>query len=760
MKFIRKKILVSFVITVLVSFVSYAQSVEITGKIIDEKSNKNIENATVRVVKNNEYTVSDKKGAFKINAEIGDKIEVSHISYKTIVSELQNKLIIKLQLAQIDLNEIIVTANPLQDISQSVVINDASKRISQPRSVGHLFKDIKGFGIVKKGAYASEPVFRSFKYEQLNVQYDGGMKVLNACPNRMDPITTHVIPEEIEKIEIVKGPFTVRFGQNFGGIINLVSKNPTKDKLGIHGSVEGGYESNGNNLVTGASMLYVNEKFDILFNGSYRDFGDYSDGNGTVVPSSFRTTDYSIKVGLNPTDNQRFLFTWRQSFGRDIDHAGLMMDSPFDDSFLAGIDYKLKGISEKIESFSAKVFHSYVDHLMTNEGRPNFMMTDSSSPVEVWTSGGKVELVLRTSEKSRVFTGIDANLIRREGDRTRIVKIMNGIVLSTPMTFIDKIWQDANLNDIGLFAEGKFKITDFTTLTTGTRADFISTSIDDPAADFEALYGGVIDDKSEINISANASIKFQKEGFQAQIAIGRGVRTASMIERYINHFNVSVDPYEYVGNPNLKPEINNQIELSFSKKFETIELGGAVFYSFLRDYITAEVNPSIPRKFMPTTPPIVSKQFINIDKASQIGFEFSFNVKASEKLKFTSDISFTKAQNEDFDEPLAQIPPFMANLGVRFEEEQYWISLSSRLVARQDRVSASFMEEESPGFGTLDIRAGFEPFEGFSIGAALLNVFDKTYYEHLNFSYSNSNTLSGKIYEPGRNFTTYIKYKF
>ncbi|WP_456377407.1 TonB-dependent receptor domain-containing protein [Lutibacter sp.] len=753
----KKIFLLSFI---LLSTINYSQSAKISGKIIDKKTNNPIENTTIKVVKNNEYTISDKNGAFKINAQIGDKIEVSHISYKTIIVEIQNNSTIKLQSAQIELNEIIVTANPLQDISQSVVINDASKRISQPRSVGHLFKDIKGFAITKKGAYASEPVFRAFKYEQLNIQYDGGFKILNACPNRMDPITTHVIPEEIEKIEIVKGPFTVRFGQNFGGIINLVSKNPTKGQFGLHGSVEGGYETNGNNLVTGASLLYVSEKFDILFNGSYRDFGDYEDGNGTEVPSSFKTTDYSIKVGLNPTNNQRLQLSWRQSFGRDIDHAGLMMDSPYDDSFLVGLDYKWKEISEKIESFTAKVFHSYVDHLMTNEGRPNFMMTDSSSPVEVWTTGGKVELVLKPSDNSRIFTGIDANLIRREGDRTRIVKIMNGNVLPNPMTFIDKIWQDSNLNDVGVFVEGKFKVADFTTLTTGVRADFISTSINDPAADFEALYGGEIGDKTETNISANASVKYQKNGFQTQFALGRGVRTASMIERYINHFNVGVDPYEYVGNPNLKPEVNTQIELSFIKNFKTIEIGAAVFYSFLTDYIQPIVNEDIPRKFMATVPPTVAKQFMNIDKASQTGVEFTFNYKATDKLTFTSDLSYTQAENKDINEPLAHIPPFMANLGAKFQDNKFWMALNARLVAEQSRISDSFMEQETPGFGTLDFRIGVEPYKGLSIGAAVLNIFDKTYYEHLNFSYSNSNILSGKIYEPGRNFTTYIKYKF
>ena len=292
------------------------------------------------------------------------------------------------------------------------------------------------------------------------------------------------------------------------------------------------------------------------------------------------------------------------------------------------------------------------------------------------------------------------------------------------------------------------------------RADFISSSVNDPASDFLALYGGEIEDASETNISGNTSVKYQSNGFQTQLALGRGIRTATMIERYINHFSVGVDPYEYVGNPNLDPEINNQIELSFSKRFESIELGASIFYSYLENYIVPVVNNLIPRKFMPTTPPIVSKQFVNIDKASQTGVEFNFNYKATDKLLFTSEFSYTYAENIDMKEPLAQIPPFMATVGAKFENKNYWFALNSRLVANQSRVATSFMEKKTPGFGTLDFRAGFEPIKNLLVGAAVLNVFDKIYYEHLNFAYKNSNTLSGKIYEPGRNFTTYIKYKF
>ena len=59
-----------------------------------------------------------------------------------------------------------------------------------------------------------------------------------------------------------------------------------------------------------------------------------------------------------------------------------------------------------------------------------------------------------------------------------------------------------------------------------------------------------------------------------------------------------------------------------------------------------------------------------------------------------------------------------------------------------------------------DFRVGYEPVLSLSVGAAVLNILDTTYYEHLNFSYKNSNSLSGEIYEPGRNFTVYIKYRF
>ncbi|MGB5393939.1 MAG: TonB-dependent receptor [Lutimonas sp.] len=754
-----KKIFWLFAILFFCLQILVAQENIIRG-VIKDIHNQPIENVILTSENSTKVTETNPFGIFEIEATKGEIIKVSHINFKTIEVALSDGIQIVLKEKTIELDNIVLKANPFRDIAQSNIVYDDIKTTTQPRNVSDLFKDIPGFGIQKRGAYASEPVFRAFKYEQLNIQYDGGMKILNACPNRMDPITTHVIPEEIERIEIVKGPFTVRFGENFGGIINMVTKSASTQKMGLSGNIETGYETNGNNFTGRGSLVYKQEKIDVELNGSYRDYGDYTDGNGTEVPSSFTTTDYSVKFGLNPSENQRLRLSWRQSFARDIDHAGLPMDSPYDDSYLLGLDYKITKISDLFNSFLIKGFYSEVDHLMTNENRPSFKMTGASSNVFATTYGGRTEVTLTPNEKLAVFTGLDGNFISREGDRIRTIKMMNGSVLPNPIVKVDKIWQDSEVNDVGIFAEAKYKSSDFLIFTAGLRSDFVLAAIHDPEQDFLDLYGGEIDDQKETNVSGNISTAYSKNGTKLQFSFGHGVRTASMIERFINHFNVGTDPYEYVGNPYLDPESNNQFEISFQQNLDRIEFGTSIFYSFLRDYITAIVDETIPRKFMPTVEPIFAKRFINVDKAMQTGFELYFNYELLTHLKFTSDLSYTFGKNKDFNEPLPQITPLTAHLGLHFDNQKYWFHLNSRLVDEQNRIALSFGEETTPGFATLDFSAGFIPFKNLTIGGAVLNIFDKAYYEHLNYSYQNSNLLSGRIYEPGRNFTLYVNYNF
>ncbi len=666
----------------------------------------------------------------------------------------------------VKLDEVIVTGKLKKDPVFSVSSNNYAKKIVQPKNVADLFNNINGFSVIKRGNYAIDPSFRAAQYEQLNIQYDGGTKAMHACPNRMDPITTHIIPEEISKIEIIKGPYTVRYGATFGGIINLVTQKPNYEDYGFHGKVSGGYESNGNSLVNLAELQYINKKFDIVANGGYRNFGNYKDGFGTEIPSSFKSSDYGIKLGYNFTKNQRLKIDWRQSFGRDVLHAALPMDTEYDNSSILSVDYKIDEIADKIKSISVKGYHSFVDHLMTNTNRPSFMMMEASSAVEATTIGGKFEMNWNPSKNLNVFSGVDLMNIARDGERTRVVKIMNGNPLPNPRTFNDKVWQDSQITDLGFFTEAKYNLNKKTVLTTGIRYDNVTSDIKDPEDDFAAMYN--LKKRTEHTFSGTISIKkMLSDKLTLEAAYGRGTRTANMIERFINHFTVGQDPYEYLGNPDLKAEINNQFEIGV-KGFEKLKNGfnsfqfeTSLYYSAFENYIVGIVDPTKTRKFMPMANPRNVKVFQNLDNAFKTGFEAKAQLDFLDFYNFKTEFSYVYTKNKDLDESLPLTPPFTTKFTFGFEKENIWANAQYNLISKQENISASFGETSTKGYQTVDLRFGGKPFKNATLGLAVLNVFDKGYNSHLNFSFTNqANFGRTPVTEPGRNFSAFLQYTF
>lgn len=666
----------------------------------------------------------------------------------------------------VQLDEVLVTGNSITDPVLTNVSNDYQKNIVQPKNIADLFDEINGFSLIKRGNYAIEPSFRASQYEQLNIQYDGGTKAMYACPNRMDPITTHVIPEEVSKIEIIKGPYTVRYGATFGGVVNIVTNKPRFGNSGFHGKASGGYESNGNSFVTMLQLQQVTDKYDLVGNVDYRDFGNYKDGSKTEIPSAFRSTDYGLKFGYNLTENQRLQARWSQSFGRDVLHAGLPMDTDYANSSILSLDYKWSNIGDIVKGFTAKAYYSYVDHLMTNKDRPTFMMIEATSAVNATTMGGKLELNWKPATKLNVFSGVDVMHVARDGGRNRLVKMMNGMMLPMPMQFNDKVWQDSYIGDIGLFTEAKWSVTPSAIITAGMRTDIVTSDIKDPEADFNAMY--YLRKRTEQNVSGTVSVKkIVSDKFMIEAAFGRGVRSANMIERFINHFTVGQDSYEYIGNPNLKAEINNQFEIGFkghenlNNGFDKFSYETSFYYSFFKNYIVAVEDSSLNRKYMPSLQPTHPKVFQNLDNAYKTGFEIMGQLDFLNNYFVKTEAAYVYAKNKDLNESLPLLPPFNMTLILGFEQNKVWANARYNINSKQTHISKSFGEMETPGYQTLDCRFGIKPYKNISLGVAVLNVFDETYHDHLNFSFNNQADFGTvPITEPGRNFTFFLEKKF
>lgn len=745
----------------------YAQQKAITGKIYDAANNETLAGVVVQTTNADAKTISDIDGKFTIKVAPGTMLIFSYPNFKTTKLPAKDGMKVALTKKAISLDEVVIKANPIEDITHSVVVMDDVVKSSQPRNVADLFKDIPGFSIQKRSATAMEPSLRSFKYEEMNIKYDGGNKMVNACPNRMDPITAHVIPESVRKIEVVKGPFTVRFGQVFGGVVNMVTRQPTPDDYGLHGNLQSGYETNGSNLVLRTDLLYAAKKFDLSIDGEHRDFGDYTDGSGVKTSAGFKTDSYSVKLGYNPTQNQRLQINWHQKFGSDIKHAGLPMDSPKDDSYLLGLDYKIKKLSKKVKYVQFKSYYSYVDHLMTNgygmeKPRPNYPGMDARTPVTSNTMGGKFEVAFTPKKEWLIYTGLDADIIKRDGTKTVIINNNpnTGVALDPVMIKKMKVWQDAYINDFGVFAEANRKLSEHYYVTAGLRTDYVVSESNDPAKGFVDIYGET-GQKTDVTIGGNVSVKYKKDSYQLQLAVGRGTRTPSMLERYIYRFIVGSDSRQYIGNPDLKPEINNQVEWSVQKKWEKFQAGGGIFYSYFQDYITPVLAPALISPVGSCgAPPKSPKVFQNVD-AYQYGFDAYVAYKLNDRWTFKTDIALTKAYDITLSEPLSQVAPPNAHLEAKYDAGKYWVDVRGEWVATQTDFAPSFLETETPGHNTLDLRLGCKPYKGLSIGAAVLNITDEAYYNHLNFAFKNADDLNGRrIYEPGRSFSVFLKYKF
>ncbi len=668
----------------------------------------------------------------------------------------------------LNLDEVIVSGDLRKDPVQTILMEIHSEKVVQPKNSGEIFSGINGFSLIKRGSYAVEPTFRASQHEQLNVQFDGGTKATHACPNRMDPITSFMNPEEVKLIEVIKGPFSVRYGNTFGGVINMVSKTSSIAKEKIAGSLSSGYESNGGSIVNILNLRSRLGKFYTLGNVSYRKYGNYEDGDGVEVPAGFKSTNYDLKMGYNFTDNQRLQASFKQNFSRDVLHYGLKMDTDEDNSTLATLNYRLVSEKEYFKGLSTHFYFSAVDHIMSNKRREaTFGKLSAIATVESQVYGGKVESEWDLNSKLKLFAGADMANTLREGDRVKIMKKMNN------KRVVDKIWQDSYLNTFGIFAEAKYYISDKSMFNFGVRFDNAKSHIDDIDSKFATMYPD-LSEKSENVVSATVSFKHKfNNHYNLELSFGRGSRFANIEERYIVHFNIGQDPYEYVGNPDLKSEINNQFEIGFqgAEQFDgainSVKFGSSVFYSIYEDYIMGVMDKTIEKRYS-TTVPQYAKVFRNIDDAFKTGGEIFAKVKFAKYFSFDAEMAYvyteTESESTGLTESLPLTPPMVSSFKLGYEKSKFWASMKYTVTASQDNISTLFKETETTGYEVLDLKFGVKPIKNLNIGVGVLNLFDISYYNHLNYSFK-AQTGDGlgngvRASEMGRNVTIFASYKF
>lgn len=735
---------------------------QVSGTIYDRETRSPIAHAEIIINPGNKGCVSDTDGNFIFSGLEAGKYELviihlSFISFKKEVSLKDGQLldvIIHLDKKVIDIEGVEVQEEIIEKLPY-VKERILSKRISESMAcdIGSFLRNVPNVSGIRKGGSSIDPVVRGYKFSQLNVRINGGMGIEGGCPNRMDPTVAHIDILDVGEMEIIKGPFVLRYGPALGGVININTIKPKpNESFQMHLDFLKAYESNWNGNTDHLSVSGGNKLVYFRLSGSNKDFGDYTAGNGEVFNTSFRNYNFLGQVGIAPAKDHEILLLYGESYGRNVHYPALPMDERTDDTRLMSVDYIGKNISKRIFFIKAKVYRSHVEHVMDNKERAFSDTVVAISSIDAVNSGLQMHIGLKLGSGNLII-GSEVENVSKDG-----TKLMTKIKEPYLPEFSFDIWSNANILNTGVFAEYATSYSKFDIIA-AIRVD-VNSATSDPLANNLKKYLNEDVNSNLTNFSFSIGMTMPLcDRLSFGLSLGRGVRSPDMIERYIVLLPVGYDNYDYLGNPQLNAETNNEIDLTLY--YEDSDLGNFKlngFYSYVSNFITGkEVNPS--SGITPLSKNVLGvKEFYNAEQVMFRGFEFVYSLP--EKIRFDARISasyvkgtifdpYIKLEKMDGKDALSEIPPFevKADFFYKMMKSKLIPHLSFRIVSAQNYVSVVSDESKTPGFVLAGFGLNYNPNKVLSLSGGVRNLFDKPYFEHLNRRIIGSRA---NFYEPGR----------
>lgn len=751
------KIMVRMIALFIVSYMSIsviiAQETDAI-RLLDKSTNMPIVGATFKY--GNQSGQSDEQGAIKFDLTEEINMTLSHVSYgkwELSASAIQSAVgsgVSYMESSAVNLYPVTVIAlRPALDDSETLSLDYEEKMAYDG---GALLNQTPAINSIRKsGAFGFDPVLRGFKYDQLNIVMNGAQSATAACPNRMDPPTSQMAPNMMERIEVLKGPHALRYGGTVGGTINFIPASLRfSQQNNVYGRLSGGYDSNGNIIRSEGLLGFSGNGYDLGFFAAWSQGNDYETGDGQMIKANFTRGNFGSNLGFKISKNQQLRLSLSRNLARDVDYPALPMDLRKDDTWMFNARHDITFNKDHLKSWNTTIFGSFVDHLMDNYSKilsPRMVNAETNANTQNY--GGRTEGIWEFAN-GNLFSGLDVRIEGADGIRTR--EFLMGPNAGNTVT--DNVWQSGKISKTGIFGEYHVRKHQFEWIFSG-RLELNVSGISDSAPEFSDVYEDTETTQVNPSISIGGIKSFDKD-LSLGFWLGRAQRSGGLTERFINYFPVGQDPYEMLGNPMLDPEINNQFDLTLEWKTPKFAIDVDVFIAYMQDFISSVIDTTLTAK-LPTSPGV--RQFVNIDNAFKTGFEISWSQKITRGLYHQLSMAYTYAQDLELDEPLPEIAPldFRYKLIGSYVKNKLRPELSFRYVLKQSRISTAFGETESPAFTVVDLKLSYQILKIFGMTAGVQNLFNQNYYEHLNRSVRGS---SIPIYAPGRNFYVSVNFNF
>ncbi len=481
-------------------------------------------------------------------------------------------------------------------------------------------------------------------------------------------------PEQIERIEVLRGPASVMYGSRaIGGVINIITK-----KGGYHpvqATAGGTLDSGANAYQTFASTYGSIRDFDYRVGITKSDYQNREIPHGTLDNTSFDNESLSSYIAYSPGEH-------RIGFGYDIFNA---RSDVYVDPVVATtppfLDFRLNAPERDREKFS--IFYdwkpeegvlrsAHVDAFSQISDRE--LDTFSVTALEV-PSPTRVDTAISTTSKSndlglngfveleafnfnRIVTGFQLMGTDLEQDRDKLTTI--GSLSPTKAGSQELVHDDVSQDRYGLFLQDEIAVLKDWTVTLGGRSDWVDTDLE------RTTRSGLMPRGSSSDALTG----------QASIAYG-GIDNTNLWFRYAQGF-VAPSPIQlatgaYAGpsyvnpNPDLDSETSDSFEIGARYLGKAFNADSAFFISDADDYIddvlctssaAACIEPASSR----------DRVYANIGSARTFGNESNLSYQIDDFTPYAS-LTWVRRQlkGEDFASYDSGIPAVTSRIGVRYQ---------------------------------------------------------------------------------------------
>ncbi|MGL4721688.1 MAG: TonB-dependent receptor plug domain-containing protein [Desulfovibrionaceae bacterium] len=630
-------------------------------------------------------------------------------------------------------NEVVVTATKkekmLQDVPSSVSVITADEiQESSKNVIGDLLEDVPGVEVSNSGTQGLKRItIRGEGPRRVLILIDGQRisenKSLEGTPILIDPA-------RIERIEVIKGPASVLYGADaLGGVINIITKKGGSKVL--EGEVSAGYNSSMDKASSFgyngyASLFGKKNGFSYRGSISHSAKSDLRTPIGTQNHTKYDASDANIyldydfgntKVGINYDYFRTYIES--TAYGPDWSDIGFYSDMPSWTRNKISTFVEIRDITSymsrvRFDIFvqsNEKEYENLVPPLLPRR-RPVNVRVEALNKNKQFGSSLQTDWLI--GENHFLIVGYDLNYDFLDTDNKTDLTVFVPIPGIPPMVINTKYSAEGYILTNALYAQMESTLPQDFTLSYGTRLSMVYTELSKLTGDAPDIGNaaggfkgpaGVVGDNFYIYPVFNIGLTWSGvKHLTLRTLFSQGFRTPQLQERYINVIGAET----FYANPNLKPEITQNIEVGARYSNYGINMDIGVFYSYADNYMDLELLSDNPARG--------PYKYSNIAVAQTFGIELllSYLIPVV-KLEPYISMSWMKRQYqyENFSTFDSGLPEFMGRVGIRYEKDfieygfLYFIDTYGRFASSVRYEASNRVMTQFDPWATLNMRTGF-----------------------------------------------------